>query len=109
MRFTGQGNAGNLRAGRESRNTRHPAVEVTAGNGKFETTNVRVLKPTSPGDSTQDIAVDNRVLPFPAVPGLLNSRRVYLTFCLIRDMSRHPSKPSDDFIVERAVRLLRHG
>lgn len=82
-----------------------PAVEVAAGNDKFDTTNVRIIKPTSPGDS--DVAVDNRVLSFPAAPGRLASVHDALAF--ICDASSHPCKPSDDFIVRRAVGLLRHG
>lgn len=114
--------------GRKAVPTQPPAAEVTAGNDKFDTTN-RLNEPTSPGVDFNPIAVDNRVLSFPAVPGRHGKKRnkhvgrvavteIYVSNCAPRayaayrailDMQRHPSKPSDDYIVRRAAKVLRHG
>lgn len=116
--------AGNVGLGK-GRRTPSLAVEVAAGNDKFDTTSHPFNEPTSPGNLNAT-AVDNRVLSFPAAPGRLfiprgtplrnlciNPSSAYgralSVLWAIEDMVHHPSRPSDDFIVKRAVGILRHG
>ncbi len=60
-------NAGTLLSGRVV--ACGSAIEVPAGLDKFDTTNTISNKPTSPGEVTNSIAVDNQVLSDPAGPG----------------------------------------